>query len=198
MTVHRVEEQVLPPLDDSLAAAYGVEDGGLDKLREEVVENMEREARQKTRSDVKEQAMQGLLDANPIDVPKALVQQEAHNMQHEAMRRLGVESHDQAPPIENFAQPAERRVRLGLLLRQYIQDESLSVDPERVRAHVQELCAGYENSEDMVANYMGNPQLVAQIEPIVLEEQALDRLIENGKEKIKKVGFKEYMNPPGS
>ena len=196
INVHTVEELELPPLDDSLAEDYGVEEGGLDKLKEEVVDNMQREARQKVRSDVKEQVMQGLLDANPIDVPKAMVDQEAHNMQHEAMRQLGIQDHDQAPPRENFTEAAERRVRLGLLLRQYIQDQQLTVDGERVRQHVEEMCAGYENADDMVANYLSNPQLVSQIEPIVLEEQALDRLIENGQEKSKTVGFKEYMNPP--
>lgn len=195
VTAHRVEELELPPLDDSLAEAYGVEDGGIDKLKEEVVSNMEREARQKIRGDVKDQAMQALLDANPIDVPKALVQQEAHNMQHEAMRQLAIEDHEKAPPIDNFSAAAERRVRLGLLLRQYIEDQSLSLDADLVRSHVEELCAGYENAPDMVANYMSNPQLVSQIEPIVLEEQALDSLIENGIEKVKKVGFKDYMNP---
>ena len=193
--VHSVEELELPPLDDELAAAYGVEEGGLDKLKEEVLANMEREARQKIRGDVKEQAMQAFLDANPIDVPKALVQQEAHNMQHEAMRRMGVEDHSQAPAIENFSEAAERRVRLGLLLRQYIQDENIVVDSDRVRGHLEEMCAGYENADEMLANYLGNPQLVSQIEPIVLEEQALDRLIENGSEKVRKIGFKEYMNP---
>lgn len=196
--VHRVEELELPPLDDSLAETYGVEDGGLDKLKEEVIANMEREARQKIRNDVKEQTMQALLEANPIDVPKALVQQEAHNMQHEAMRQLGVEDHSQAPAIEGFLAAAERRVRLGLLLRQYIQDESMAVDGDRVRSHVEEMCAGYENAADMVATYMSNPQFISQIEPMVLEEQAIDRLIENGSEKMKKVGFKEYMNPPQS
>jgi trigger factor len=196
VTVHRVEGLELPPLDDELAAAYGVEDGGLDKLKEEVIANMEREARQKVRADVKEQTMQALLEANPIDVPKSLVQQEAHNMQHDAMRKLGVEDHSQAPAIENFSVAAENRVRLGLLLRQYIQDQGIAVDPDRVREHVLEMCAGYENADEMVANYMSNPQLVSQIEPIVLEEQALDSLVDMGSEKIKKVGFKEYMNPP--
>ena len=193
--VHRVEELELPPLDDSLAALYGIEDGDLGKLKEEVVANMEREARQKVRTDVKEQVMEALLAANPIDIPQALVRQEAHNMQHEAMRRLGIEDHAQAPDIENFVPAAERRVRLGLLLRQYIQDEGLTVDPERVRQHVEEMCGGYEQAEEMVANYLSNPQLVSQIEPVVLEDQALERLIENGSETLKKVGFKEYMDP---
>lgn len=194
--VHRVEELELPPLDDSLAELYNIAGGSLEKFKEEVVANMEREARQKVRSDVKEQVMQALIDQNPIDVPQALVQQEAHNMQHDAMRRLGLQDHAQAPAIDNFLEAAEKRVRLGLLLRQYIQDESIAVDAERLRGHVEEMCAGYEQADEMVANYLSNPQLVAQIEPVVLEDQALDRLIEQGKEKAKKVSFKEYMNPP--
>lgn len=194
LKVHRVEEQELPPLDDALAEMYGVTDGGLEQLRQDVVTNMRREADDKIRNDVKEQVMEALLAANPIDVPKALMEQEIHAMQHEAMRRMGIEDHAQAPPRENFEAAAERRVRLGLLLRQFIEDKDLHVDPQRVRSRVEDICASYENSEEMVANYMSNPQLMQQLEPLVLEEQAVDLLIENGVEKEKKVGFSEYMN----
>ena len=46
----------------------------------------------------------------------------------------------------------------------------------------------------MVNVYMGNPQMVQQIEPMVLEDQAIDWLLENGKVTTKKVSFKDYMN----
>jgi trigger factor len=192
--VHRVEEQELPPLDDEFAALYGVKEGGLEQLRKDVYENMEREAAQRVRQDTKDQVMNGLLDANPIDVPKALIEQEIHTMQHEAMRQLGIEDHDQAPPKEKFAEGAEKRVRLGLLLRQYIQDNTLTVDKARVRARVEDMCGGYEGAAEMVESYMSNPQVIAQVEPVVLEEQAVDLLIENGVEKVKQVDFKDYMN----
>jgi len=194
ITVHRVEEQDLPPLDDSLAELYGVEEGGLEQLRKDVLSNMDREAADKVRSDVKEQVMEGLLAANPIEIPQALKDQEMHAMQHEAMRRMGIEDHDQAPARENFAEAAERRVRLGLLMRQYIEEQQLTVDAERVRKRVEDICSSYENAEDMVSSYLGNPQVMAQIEPLVLEEQAVERLIENGVETIREVKFGEYMN----
>ena len=81
-----------------------------------------------------------------------------------------------------------------MLLRQYIQDNALTVDTDQVRARVEDMCGGYENAPDMVASYMGNPQIIAQIEPMVLEEQAVDLLIKNGVEKVMKVDFKAYMN----
>ncbi len=192
--VHRVEEQELPALDDALAEAFGVQDGGLAKLRSDVTENMHRQLKQKREGDIKEQAMNGLIEANPIEVPKTLVDQECHSLQHDAMNRMGVTDHDQAPPRENFAELGERRVRLGLLLNQVIVDNKIEIDADRVRAKIEEICAGYEQSADMVANYLSNPQVMNQIQPMVLEEQAIDWLVANGKATEKKISFKDYMN----
>jgi trigger factor len=193
--VHKVEEEELPPLDDSLAELYGVSDGGLEQLRSDVGQNMRREADQKIAADIKEQALEGLLDANPIEVPNSLKNQEAHSMQHEAMRRMGIEDHDKAPPQESFAEGAERRVRLSLLVHQLIDDQTIVLDQEKLKARVEELCSSYENSDEMVARYMSDPQIMSQFEPMILEEQAVDWLVENGKVKTEKVSFKEYMQP---
>ena len=192
--VHRVEEEKLPPLDDTLAELYDLKEGGLAALRADVLSNMKREAEQRVLADVKEQALNGLVDANPIDIPNALKQQEILTLQHDAMRRLGIEDHDKAPPAETFADAAERRVRLGLLVRQLIQDNNLSTDPALVRKRVEEMCASYENSDEMVDMYMKNEQVMAQIEPLVLEDQAVEWLVEHGVAKSKKVAFQEYMN----
>ena len=110
------------------------------------------------------------------------------------MQRLGIEDHDQAPPMENFAEMAEKRVRLSLLITQLISDQKLTVTQEQVRERVEEMCAGYENADEMVNIYMGNPQMREQIEPMVLEDTAIDWLLENGKVKAKKISFTEYMN----
>ena len=56
------------------------------------------------------------------------------------------------------------------------------------------MSAGYENPKEIVETYLTNPQFLSQIEPIVLEDQAIELLVSNGKEKMKKVSFKEYMN----
>lgn len=193
--VHRVEEQKLPPLDDSLAVMYGVEEGGLEQLRTDVVANMRREADEKIAADVKNQVMNGLLETNPIDIPNSLTQQEMHAQQHDAMRRLGIDDHDKAPPIENFRKSAERSVRLGLLLRQVIEDNDLRIDPERIKRKIEDICSGYEQPEEMAASYYGNAQIMARLEPVVLEEQAVDWLVEQGKATSRKVSFKEYMKP---
>jgi trigger factor len=96
--------------------------------------------------------------------------------------------------MSNFANAAEKRVRLGLLLRQLISDEKLTLDEARLRAHVEDLCAGYESADEMVEMYLGNPDIVKQVEPMALEQVAVDWLIEHGKTKSKKLSFTDYMN----
>ena len=196
INTHRVEEQILPEVDDSFADAFEVKEGGIKQFMKDVRENMERESEAKMKSDVREQAMNALIEANPIDIPQTLKQQEMYSLQREAMQRMGIEDHDhgQAPAIENFEEMAEKRVRLSLLVTQLINDQKLTVDESKVRERVEEMCASYENAEDMVDMYMANPQIVQQIQPMVLEQQAVDWLLENGKTTTKKVAFSEYMN----
>ena len=196
--MHTVNEEVLPELNDEFAAAFSVTEGGLEQFKNDVRENMEREAKQKVDADVREQVMTALIEKNPLDVPHSLVHDEMHSMQHEAMQRMGVEDHDQAPPIENFKEAAEKRVRLGLLLREVITENNISVDETAMRERVAEMCAGYENADEMVNMYMSNPQIMQQVEPMVVEQAAVTWLLENGKSKDKKVSFKDYMNPPAS
>jgi len=195
---HRVEERILPELNDEFAEMFDVTEGGLEKFTKDVRENMEREAEQKVKNDIREQVMESLLATNPLDIPQALKHQEAHSLQHDAMQRMGIEDHDQAPPIETFSEAAEKRVRLGLLLRQVIADKDLKADEAKIREHVEDMCASYENSAAMVEMYMSNPQVMQQVEPMVVEQLAIDWLLENGKVKSKKIAFKDYMNAPAS
>ncbi len=198
ISVHRVEAEVLPELNDEFAESFNVAEGGLKQFMMDVRENMDREADQKVQSNVREQVMSGLLETNPIDIPNTLKHQEMHGLQKEAMQRLGVEDAEQAPPLDNFAVGAEKRVALGLLLRQVIVDKEIKVDEAMLRSRVEELCAGYENADDMVNMYMSNPEVMQQVEPMVIEQQAVNWIIENGKTKDKKISFKEFMNTPAS
>ena len=63
--VHRVEEQVLPESMTSLPRCSTSREGGLEKFRQDVRENMEREAEQKVKSDMREQVMDGSARGEP-------------------------------------------------------------------------------------------------------------------------------------
>jgi trigger factor len=193
ITVHRVEEKVLPDVDDEFLEAFGVKEGGLEALRAEVRSNMERELEERLKAETKRRVLDALLDVNGIDVPRALVEQEISNLQAEAMRRLGTEDPEQAPSREHFQDSAERRVALGLLVQEVVQEHGIEVDRERVDRRINELVAPYEKPEEVAQIYRSNRELLAQLESGVLEDQVVDYVLEHAKTKDKSVAFKEFM-----
>ena len=194
VSVNLVEEPVLPELNDELAKEFGVKEGGMDKLKSDVKDNMLREVNQRVTQDLKEQIMNSLIKANNIEIPDVMHKNEIANMQKESMRQIGIKEDGEVPPAENFTELATKRVKLGLLLSQFIEDNSLTVDSNKLRERVEQMCAGYEDPSTMIDQYMNNTQFISQIEPIVIEEQAIALIAEKAKEKIKKISFTKYMD----
>jgi trigger factor len=191
--VHRVEEQVLPELDGALAEQLGVKDGTVEALRSEVRGNMERELAERTKAETKTRTFDALIDANPISVPRTLIDQEIAAMQAEAMRQMGIKDPKQAPAPARFEKLAERRVRVGLLIQELIREHKVKLDQTRVERRVQELAAPYEKPDEAARFYRGNRGMMAQIEAGVLEEQVVDLLLEHADRRDKPATFQEFM-----
>src|SRR5450631_1526895 len=141
--IKTIEEPVLPEVDEEFCKAFGVTEGGLPKLREDVAVNMRRELEQALRNRNKATVMEKLYSANPTDVPNVLIEGQIRDMQVEAMRRAGTKDAAQAPPREPLVEPARRRVALGLLLNDVIRKENLVVDPARSSARLDEMAGAY-------------------------------------------------------
>jgi len=195
VTAKEVAEQVLPEVDEEFVKKFGVEGGDVETFRADVRKNMAREAEARNRAEIKRQVMEQLLDANPIEVPGALIDQEAVSLRRESLRNMGItdENDPNVPPAEQFRDPAERRVRLGLLISAVIQDNELEVDRDLVKAKVDEVVAPYDDPDEIRKMYFQNPQLMAQVENVVLEEQVIAWLVDKATVSTKKVAFSELM-----
>ncbi len=192
--VKKVEERRLPDLDDDFCREYGVIEGGMEQLRREVTDNMKRELEQNVRARVKQQLLERLLAANPLDVPKALVDAQVRDMQLDSARRMGAKDASQVPPPDPFVEPARRRVALGILIGEFIRTRDVKLDRERVEARLAEAAAGFADSDAFAKSYRQNPEAMRQIESLVLEEQVVDRLLELARVTDEPATFKDVMN----
>jgi trigger factor len=195
ISVHRVEHRVLPEVDDAFMEAFGVTEGGIEALRSEVRNNMERELNERIRSETKTQTLDALLAANTIDIPSALVQDEIRNLQGAAMQRMGISDPQKAPDPGQFEGLAKQRVALGLIVEQLISDNDITLDRDRVDDRIAELAEPYDDPAEAARAYRSNRDLMAQVESSVLEEQVVDLVLEKAKTKPKKRKFADYMNP---
>ena len=194
VTVKAVEASELPQLDDAFCRAFGVEEGGVEALRAEVRENMERELEQAVRARLKAQVLDKLRAANPLELPRTLVEQEIRDMQIEALRRMGARSAKQLPPREPFEAGARQRVALGLLLNEVIRAAGLKVDAAKVQARLDDLVAGFADPETARRQYLENEGALRQLQMLVLEDQAVDHVLEHAQISEQATTFKELMN----
>jgi len=192
--VKKVDEKQLPPLDDEFCREYGVTDGGMEQLLSEVADNMRRELAQNVRGRVKQQLLDRLLEANPVEVPKALVDSQVREMQIDTARRIGAKDASQVPPPEPFVEPARRRVALGMLIGEVIKTRGIQIDRAKVDERLNEMASAYPDPESILKAYRQNPEALRQVETMVLEDQVIDYLLERAQVTDQPSSFKELMN----
>ena len=195
-TVQEVAAPALPELDDEFFAQFGVTEGGLDGFRAEVRKNMERELRQAIKTKVKAQVMDGLLESNTVEVPKALISSEIDRLREQAVQQFGGGNFNASQlPAELFEEQAKRRVSLGLIVAEVVKQNDIKPDNDRVRAMVEELASAYQEPEQVVNWYYQNEQQLGEIQSVVLEEQVVDTVLQKAQVTDKKVAYEEAVKP---
>ncbi len=191
VTVKKVEEQTLPALDDEFCSAFGVSEGGIEALRVEVRQSMERELADAIRNRLRVQVMDGLHRDNPIELPKAMVEEQVQALQADMARRMGVKDPAQLPARESLEDPARRRVALGLIIGELIRTEGIKVERERVHARLAEAVGAHPNADELRRQYLQSPDAMRQIESAALEDQLIDWIAARATVQSKPASFSE-------
>ena len=195
VTVNSVSAPQLPELNDEFFALFGIKEGGLEGFRAEVRKNMERELRQAIKSKVKNQVMEGLLAANPVEVPNALIGNEVNRLRVQAVQQFGGNIKPEQLPAEMFEEQAKRRVVLGLIVAEVVKQSELKADEARVRELIEEMASAYQEPQQVVAWYYKNDQQLNEVRSVVLEEQVVDTVLQKAKVTDKAVSYEEAVKP---
>lgn len=194
VSVKRVEEPLLPELDDAFANKFGV-DGGVAALRIEVRTNMEREMAQRLGSMVKQQVMDKLLEINNIDIPQALVMQEAQALAQQMRQNVQLPA-DKSGSISPsmFEEQAKKRVSLGLILAELVRRHNLKADADALRGKVEQMAVDYDEPEEVVKWFYADQRRLGEVESLVLEERVVDWVLGQVQVTEKSQDFSELMN----
>jgi len=180
-TVNSVHEAHLPEVDDALAQSLGIHEGGVATLREEIRGNLAREAKRRIQARVKEQVLNGLLEATPFDVPAGLVAMERRALLEKAVTDLkarGMREQDIQMRDEMFEPQARRRVALGLLMDELVRANGITAGEDQVKALVDEFAQSYEDPSEVVAWYHQDKNRLNEARALVLEENIVNWVLE--------------------
>ena len=193
----KLEEPVLPALDAEFIKAYGVEEGTAEDFRADVRINMERELAQGLKNRLKTTVLDALFESVNVTLPNALIDQEIQTLlkpYEDRASKAKLKLEDLNLPRDMFESQARRRVALGLILGEIIKQHDMKVDADRVRAVIDDMAKSYEKPEDVVNWYYADQSRLNDVNQMVLEDQAVDWVIERAKVTDVSLGFEEVMD----
>jgi len=198
VVVQEVKGMKVPKLDDEFVKEFGIEDGGVDKLKEEITKNMQREMDSALKTKTKTSVFESLTKENEVEIPKPMIDQEIEVLKRQAVQQFSQGRENvEIPELPGaiFEEQAKSRVSLALMVNEIIQSNDLKVDQDRVKETIESVASAYDEPEQMVNYYYSNQEQMQQIESAVLEDQVVDFILEKAKVKAKAIGFDELMNP---
>jgi trigger factor len=196
ISLTKLEQPELPALDAEFAKQLGVADGDLAKMRDEIRANVEREVKKRVEARVKAQALQALLNATPLELPKSLIEMESQELLQRAAADLqarGVKLEQVPLKAASFEEAAKRRVALGLIISELARAESLQPKPAEVRALVEQEAQTYESPAEVVKWFYMQPQRLSEMEGAALEANVVKWVLSKAKVVDKEMPFDELM-----
>jgi trigger factor len=195
-----VKEKGLPPLDDSLAKAFGAE--SLEKLREGVRRDLENELSFKKRKSTRNQIVRSLLDRVNFELPESAVTQQTTNIVYEILgenqkrgvSRDAIEQHKDEI-YSAAAQGAKERVKVAFILQKIAEKENFKVSQEEMAHQINHLASLYQIPADKFAKDLQKRNGLIEIFDQILNEKTLNFLQQNANIEGATAGSAPEVNP---
>jgi trigger factor len=194
--IHEVLTKEAPVLDDEFAKRFGME--GIANLREAISEQIRKDYDQIARTKMKKQLFDQMDSAVDFEAPQGMVDLEFGNIWQrlEEAKKQGDESLNK-PEAElraEYTAIAERRVRLGLVLAEIGRSNSIKVSQDELSRAVMDHARMFPGQEKQVFEfYRQNPGQLEELRGPIIEEKAVDYILEKVKPTARKVTIDELL-----
>lgn len=171
-------------IDEEFAKSLGME--SLGKLRDAVRDRIAREHAGMSRQKLKRALLDELDKMHKFEPPPTLVEEEFDRVWKSVLSELETEhktfadeNTTEEKAKDEYRAIAERRVRLGLVLAEIGEKNSISVTDDELNRAVMDRARQYAGQEQRVWDfYRQNPQAVAALRAPIFEEKVVDFLLE--------------------
>ncbi|MFC2075242.1 trigger factor, partial [Bdellovibrionota bacterium] len=182
----KIEEKILPQIDDELAKSVGEYDS-LESLKKEIHENIKKTKEEKATKETEDQLIKQLIEKNPFAAPPAMIKSQREFLWNDVATRLKTQGvpDEQLQEYEKKWESEMReesisRVKAGLLLDEIAKKEEIKVSPEDVQNRVKQIQAAYQNKPE-VKKLLKSQEVLGRIYREILQQRVIDMLINEAK-----------------
>jgi len=181
--IKEIKAKILPPLDDEFAKDLG--DSSLEELKAKLKGEIEKEKALALEQQLKNHAVDQLVEGNPFEVPESLVEEQAKAMvsdtklrlaaQGVALKNLGV---SEEKLQGDYRAMAQKQVKTFLILEKIASQEGIAVTDEEAEARLKEISERMHQPFDTVKRYYEKNNLLPEVKAGILRDKTLNFLLE--------------------
>ncbi len=179
VTVTAVKTAKPVEINEELATNLGLE--SLDKLKELLKGQIEREYQGLTRTHLKRKLLDALAAQHSFAVPQGMVDAEFEQIWKQLEAEVGDDAAAKAEleaERADYVAIAERRVRLGLLLSDIGQKANVQITNQEMQRLINQEAMRYPNQQQEVIKYFSENQMAsAQLRAPLYEEKVVDHIL---------------------
>ncbi len=190
--VHEIKEMELPEIDDEFVKDISEFDT-LDELKADARERLEKSKKESAENSMKNSVIEAVFNANDIEVPEPLVEQEIDSQINQFDQQLRAQGMDLGTYMQYLGkEPAEfrddiredarKKVKTQMIVTAVADQEAFEVSEEEVAAELEKMAQQYGLEKDKLAEMIG-PQNVGMIQGDIKIRKAVDFMYENAVKK---------------
>jgi trigger factor len=184
VTITEIKEKQLPELDDKLARGAGY--GNLADMKKKVADDLRTKAEAKNRSDLRQKALDALVEISESNYPSILEDEEITGLLRDEAQRFGFreltdyleKANKTEEELKQELRPiAKKRLIQDLVLGKLAEAEKIEINASEVDNKVDEIASDAEDKEK-ARQFFSLPQVRQSIEQSLLTQKTMDRLLQ--------------------
>ncbi|MGQ9674169.1 MAG: trigger factor [Chloroflexota bacterium] len=188
VTVHEVEEERLPTLDDEFAKKVGDYES-FDALREDLRQQLQYKVETEARRQLEDLVVRMVVDQSTVELPPSIVDREvdrlidrlrdrlkSQNMSMDQYLKIVDKTEDQVR--DDLRDDAIRNLKTALVLDKVADIEHIEVSTEEVAERIDKLAEAFGDKAKEAAEALGAPESRGNIAFNLRTQRTVDRLVE--------------------
>ena len=178
--VKAVHKSNTPKIDDEFAKKFKCDT--VEKLKEQIKENLSASYQEPIHVMMKMHLFDKLEDMLTFEVPKSLIEREVSILkkQSDQFTDADLDKKSDKEKAEYFDKLATRRVRIGLVLAEYVKQKNLKITEDDIRQAIIAQARNYPGQEHQVIEfYQKDRQALEALKGPILEEKGVKEIFDN-------------------
>ena len=182
VTICRVEEQILPDLDDELAKTVNENTSTLEKLKQVIKDKIQASLDKDHKEAVRKEIINYFVENSEVEAPDSMVGRYLDQIKDDLKKRN--QPYEQKQLEENYKSHAEWNIKWYLLKDLLIENEDLEVSDEEIDSKIDEIISQSKENENKITSFYRQSKNRQHLNNDIINEKLFERLSNFAKVKV--------------